>query len=81
MKRMIQNIFGIALASTLVLSSCTREESSATGWKFNDPENGGFEKYDVEEQETGPGLVMVEGGTFTMGRTEQDVMSDWNARA
>ena len=81
MKRMIQNIFGIALASTLVLSSCTKETSSATGWEFNNFKNGGFEKYDVEEQETGPGLVMVEGGTFTMGRTEQDVMSDWNARA
>jgi len=30
------------------------------------------------EQETGPGLVLIEGGTFTMGRVEQDVMFDWN---
>ena len=81
MKRMIQNIFGIALTATLVLSSCTKETSSATGWEFNNPLNGGFEKYDTKDQEAGPGLVMIEGGTFTMGRTEQDVMSDWNARA
>ena len=32
------------------------------------------------DQETGPGLLLVEGGTFTMGRTEQDVMYDWNNR-
>ena len=32
------------------------------------------------DQETGPGLVMIEGGTFTMGRAEQDVMYDWNNR-
>ncbi len=81
MKRLIQNIFGIALAGMLVLSSCSKERSSATGWEFNNYKNGGFEKFDAREQETGPGLVMIEGGTFTMGRTEQDVMSDWNARA
>ncbi|MCE2685294.1 MAG: SUMF1/EgtB/PvdO family nonheme iron enzyme [Cryomorphaceae bacterium] len=81
MKRLIQNIFGIALTGLLVLSSCSKERSSATGWDFNNYKNGGFEKFDAREQETGPGLVMIEGGTFTMGRTEQDVMSDWNARA
>ena len=31
-----------------------------------------------EEQETGPGLVLIEGGTFVMGRTEQDVHYDWS---
>jgi gliding motility-associated lipoprotein GldJ len=81
MKRLIQNIFGIALTGMLVLSSCSKERSSATGWEFNNYKNGGFEKFDAREQETGPGLVMIEGGTFTMGRTEQDVMADWNARA
>lgn len=30
------------------------------------------------EQETGPGLILIEGGTFTMGRTEQDIAIDWN---
>ena len=27
---------------------------------------------------SGPGLVFVQGGTFTMGQTEEDVMGDWN---
>jgi sulfatase modifying factor 1 len=69
------------LAGLALAFSCAKERSSATGWEFNDYKNGGFEKFDAKEQETGPGLVLVEGGTFTMGQTEQDVMFDWNARA
>ena len=42
--------------------------SSTTGWEYNNPENGGFEVRSAVEQETGPGLVLIEGGTFTMGR-------------
>ena len=76
----IKKVSVVAL-SLLILGSCAQDESTSTGWKFNKTENGGFEKKDVGEQETGPGLVMIEGGTFTMGRTEEDVMDDWNARA
>jgi gliding motility-associated lipoprotein GldJ len=52
--------------------------SRATGWALNSKE-GGFQ-YDpkTREQETGPGLVFVEGGTFTMGRVQDDPMHDWN---
>ena len=67
--------------SMAILGSCAKDASTSTGWEYNSPDNGGFEKFDFEEQETGPGLVMIEGGAFTMGRTEQDVMYDWNARA
>ncbi len=58
--------------------SCKQEVSQTTGWTYNDQDNGGFDVVDYLEQETGPGLVLIEGGTFTMGRTEQDVMYDWN---
>jgi gliding motility-associated lipoprotein GldJ len=75
------NLYGITLIGLVLISSCAKETSSSTGWEYNNYENGGFEKFDAREQETGPGLVMIEGGTFTMGRTEQDVMYDWNARA
>lgn len=61
-----------------MLSSCTKEFSPTTGWNYNDPKNGGFQVVPYEEQETGPGLVLIEGGTFVMGRTQQDVMYDWN---
>jgi gliding motility-associated lipoprotein GldJ len=52
--------------------------SHSTGWNFGDPKNGGFQSDQNYEQETGPGLVFIQGGTFTMGRVEQDVMYDWN---
>jgi len=74
-------------ASTIVyLSSCGGKKggggagsvSQTTGWEYNNPENGGFEVVDYTEQETGPGLVLIEGGAFQMGRVEQDVMYEWN---
>ncbi|HYW94593.1 MAG TPA: SUMF1/EgtB/PvdO family nonheme iron enzyme [Bacteroidales bacterium] len=74
------------IAATM-LSSCgggrdttsTGKESTTTGWEYNDPANGGFEVKNAFEQETGPGLVLIEGGTYTMGRVEDDVMYEWNA--
>ncbi len=71
-------ILATAIVGSVLMSSCHSERSSVTGWAYNDPQNGGFEKVPYEEQETGPGLVLVEGGTFTMGRAEQDVTYDWN---
>jgi len=53
-------------------------ESSTTGWNYNDPDIGRYEVQPYVEQAEGPGLVLVEGGTFIMGRTAQDVISDWN---
>jgi len=69
----------IVLGSVLI-SSCRGggDKSGATGWNVNDEENGGFEVVPYTEQETGPGLVLIEGGTFVMGRTEQDVVQDWD---
>ncbi|MCB4799174.1 gliding motility lipoprotein GldJ [Neotamlana laminarinivorans] len=72
----------IALIAIFV-SSCKQSSSSkntsrATGWAIND-KNGGFQyNSDFKEQETAPGLVFVEGGTYTKGRVQDDVMHDWN---
>jgi gliding motility-associated lipoprotein GldJ len=68
-------------AATFVGCGKSRDYSNssrATGWALNSKE-GGFQ-YDpkTREQETGPGLVFVEGGTFTMGRVQDDPMHDWN---
>ncbi len=68
----------ILLAGIVILGSCSKERSPVTAWEYNDTKNGGFEVVPYEEQETGPGLVLVQGGTFTMGRAEQDVTYDWN---
>lgn len=47
-----------------------KEQSTATGWNYNDPEQGGFEKFDFTGQDNGPGLILVEGGSFLMGATQ-----------
>jgi gliding motility-associated lipoprotein GldJ len=63
----------------LVFASCgSREVSRTTGWAYNDPSTGGFEVADYQEQQAGPNLVFIEGGTFVMGRTLDDVMLEWN---
>ncbi|MFV0290445.1 MAG: SUMF1/EgtB/PvdO family nonheme iron enzyme [Mangrovibacterium sp.] len=52
--------------------------SSTTGWEYNNPDNGGYQSDPKVEQLAGPGLKFIEGGTFTMGRVEQDVMYRWD---
>lgn len=68
----------VVLGLLTMMSSCKKETSPTTGWNYNDAKNGGFEVAPFEEQATGPGLVFIEGGTFTMGAMEEDVMKDWN---
>jgi gliding motility-associated lipoprotein GldJ len=68
-------IFSLVAISALFVASCSTEyeTSNITGWDYNNPKNGGFQKVPYAEQETGPGLILIEGGTFTMGRVEQDI--------
>jgi len=77
----------ILLSCAVVLYSCKGkglfgkkkfEKSEVTGWNYNDKKMGGFQVAKSREQGLGPGLVFVQGGTFTMGQTEEDVMSDYN---
>ncbi|MFN0189660.1 MAG: SUMF1/EgtB/PvdO family nonheme iron enzyme [Bacteroidia bacterium] len=75
-KNQLLPLLGLA---TLFFSACNNyDKSGSTGWNYNDERNGGFEVVPYLEQETGPGLVLIEGGTFVMGRTEQDVIQDWD---
>jgi gliding motility-associated lipoprotein GldJ len=59
-------------------SSSSKNSSRATGWKINAKEGGFQYNTDFKEQATAPGLVFIEGGTFTMGKVGDDVMHDWN---
>ncbi len=72
----------IIVLSALTLSGCIRTQrtkSTLTGWNFNDPRFGNFTApVDYRGQKTPPGMVLIEGGTFTMGRVQDDVMFDWN---
>ena len=76
-------ILAVFALSMISFSSCksgkgNKSVSSTTGWDYNTPDNGGFEYKAGYEQENGPGLVFIEGGTFIMGRVEQDVLYEWN---
>lgn len=68
------------LCLAVILTSCGKNDRSATtGWKMNDTKWGGFEtKSDYEGQETPPNMVMIPGGNFVMGYTEEDVPYDWD---
>ncbi len=59
-------------------SSTSSNTSRATGWQIND-KKGGFQfNSDFKEQDTPVGTVFVEGGTFTKGKVQDDVMHDWD---
>ena len=77
----------VTVSMMFVTASCNknkptkkdRKNSGGTGWKINDSQNGGFMANTLfVEQETGPGLVFIDGGTYTMGRVQDDFMHDWN---
>ena len=66
----------LSLVMMIGFASCSKKSSSksasrATGWNVDN-------KKAAKKQEAGPGLVFVEGGTFTMGKVQDDVMHDWN---
>ncbi len=73
----------ILFVTSLLYVSCNqgrnyKDSSRATGWKMNAKEGGFQYNAEAKEQETGPGLVFIEGGTFTMGKVQDDPMHDWN---
>lgn len=73
-----QLLTGLLFAAAL--TSCSNSNnniSTATGWKINDKQ-GGFQYNTKYVQKTPPGMVSVEGGTFTMGQVQDDIMADWN---
>ncbi len=83
MKKVVAFKILLVLALGVVSTSCKKSSSSrntsrATGWDINSREGGFQYNTDFKEQETAPGLVFIEGGTFTKGRVQDDVMHDWN---
>jgi len=80
----MKNLFKInlLLLGAIILNSCTsanKSKSSLTGWNFNDPKFGSYTKgTSFEGQKTPEGMVAIEGGTFTMGQVQDDIMFDWN---
>ncbi|MEO8237710.1 MAG: gliding motility lipoprotein GldJ [Flavobacterium sp.] len=85
----VNKIVALQVMMSIVLmfgtASCSKKSSSsrasrATGWDV-DSQNGTAARNAGKKQQAGPGLVFVEGGTFTMGKVQDDVMHDWNNTA
>ena len=83
MKKTQRLFVALLLSSSIAFVGCNRSSggsnvSRATGWSINN-KKGGFQfntKY--KGQQTAPGLVFIEGGSFTKGRVQDDIMHDWN---
>ena len=73
-------LLAVLVATTLIgCSKKSRTHSELTGWRFNDPTYGGFTaNTNYQGQKVPPGMVLIEGGTFTMGSVQDDVLFDWN---
>ena len=75
---LIKNYFLLAFAIFFTYSCGKNNQSRGTGWSINSKKGGFQYNTDFDEQETGPGLVFIEGGTYTKGQVQDDVMHDWN---
>lgn len=71
--------FAFLAGSVVLFSSCKKQKSATTGWEYNNPKNGGFEVAEFMGQMTGPGLVLIQGGTYTMGLNVEDPMYNWDS--
>ena len=71
-------LFSVFALFVLSTSCSSNKRSRTTGWEYNNPKNGGFEVSDYTEQLTGPGLILIEGGTYTMGATAETPFYNWD---
>jgi len=82
MKRTLIGVSLLCIGAATLLTACSSKKSTgvsqATGWDYNDPRLGGFDVANYPGQQTGPGLTFVEGGRFTMGQTEEDLLMERN---
>ena len=69
----------VAFTAILLVACGGRNNMSrATGWGINSKDGGFQYNIEYEDQENGPGLVFIEGGTYTKGQVQDDVLHDWN---
>lgn len=58
--------------------SPNRNISQGTGWDINSKKGGFQYNTNFKGQEAPPNMVLVEGGTYTKGKVQDDPMRDWN---
>ena len=81
----MKKIFKISIVvlTTILFASCNSSKSNntsrLTGLSFNNPKNGNYiRNSSYEAEKASLGMVLIEGGSFTMGQVQDDVMFDWN---
>ena len=70
----IEQVLGISGPEPQIKSNRYQNTSIATGWDIDD---NSVNRRRIGEQ-IPAGMVFVEGGTYTKGRIQDDVMHDWN---
>ncbi len=90
MKRKLK-LYSTILFSIVILfsfESCNKSQfsnnrnvSSATGWAINSKKGGFQYNTNFKGQVAPPNMVLVDGGTYTKGRVQDDPMRDWNNSA
>lgn len=82
MKSIFFKVFSVIIIALAVFGCKGKktESSNITGWNYNDPQYGGFERveYVDDEKNIGPNLSFIVGGTFVMGTTQDQVMYEWD---
>ncbi len=72
----------LSIVAILFVNCHNRNPSGSgtlTGWSSKDKAAGGFSVESRYKGQVAPsGMVLVEGGSFTMGHVQDDVMFDWN---
>ena len=77
--KQMKNTWLLATIVAMGFAACgPKNNSKTTGQAYNSAKWGGFANPKYKGQETGPGLVLIEGGAFTMGNTETDLQYDQN---
>ena len=81
-------LFSYLILACIIFVSCKSNTSSSgrgrgltddkTGIPFNNPDFGDFNREQFKKANVPPGMVYIEGGTYTMGLVQDDVMFDWN---
>ena len=64
----------------LLITSCSNKNNTSrlTGWKYNDPNGTGFEVKNNYKMQTPSGMVMIEGGSYTIGEKVEFVTAPRN---
>ncbi|MBP6429236.1 MAG: SUMF1/EgtB/PvdO family nonheme iron enzyme [Bacteroidales bacterium] len=70
-------LLGLSLVA-LIVGCKGPNVSSTTGWNYDDSNWGGFESAKTGAYLDPNGMMFVEGGTFVMGQTTDNIRHDWD---